>query len=68
MNTDFIYTAHISAFVLSVNEDFHLVLQLSEMVPMKEGFTMFPQLVILMSRFKLLWEKSLDLLVAGLRL
>jgi hypothetical protein len=70
-STDVTDIVQLAVFIRGVNEDFHLVVELSELVPMK-GKTgadeFFSELVIILSKYELPWEKWSGLLVTGLRL
>jgi hypothetical protein len=68
-STDVTNIAQLAIFIRGVNEDFQLVVELVDLVPMKgkRGAEIFSELVTLFSKYELPWEKWLGLLVTGLR-
>jgi hypothetical protein len=67
-NTDF---AQFAVFTWDVNEDFQLMVELLELVPLKwktSADEISSELVALFSRYELAWEKWLGLLAMGLQL
>jgi hypothetical protein len=67
-DTDFTDIAQRVAFIRGDNEDFQLVVELLNLLPLK-GTTggKFSELVTLFSKYELSREKWLDLFVTGLR-